>query len=93
MKKPSLSPASNTPCPATDGAHVTIALTRDDGSETVLSGKFINEPTKRRLGILLSGRFYFGRANLYSRNAYRLLINGRIIIARASEVQLILLTD
>lgn len=90
--QPIASPDGRTSYPPANGAHVTVTLINNDGSESVLSGTITNQPTKRRLGILLEGRFYYGYANFYSPGYYRLLIDCQIKVARASDVQLILLT-
>ena len=89
--KPIASPDGRTFYPPANGAHVTVTLINNDGSESVLSGTITNQPTRRRLGILLEGRFYYGYANFYSPSAHRLLIDGRISVVQAEDVQLILL--
>jgi len=72
------------------GSCVTVTLTDHDGAEFKLSGMLTDQPIRGQMGIVLSdGRFYYGRASAHTLATYRLLINGRILVAPIATTTLI----
>lgn len=92
MRRPAFSTTSPAPRSARIGAKVTITLDgTGDISEKVLSGVVTDQPSNRRMAILLNGAGYIGFVRDYSPAFYRVLINDRIAIVNKSSVTLYLI--